>query len=179
MQRLNRFAARVEVEGTCHLVHVPTSGRLAELLVPGAEVRLLPARYPHRHTRYTLVLVRTRADAVQSGPDPEEGSQGLPAPPVWVDLRAAQANALFLQALRQGFWPELAGLGFQQREVFYADSRLDFALGPAQGSAAKGRSGCLVEVKSVTLVRAGKGLFPDAPTERGTRHLAALWKARA
>ncbi|MDI3281555.1 MAG: DNA/RNA nuclease SfsA, partial [Bacillota bacterium] len=48
-----------------------------------------------------------------------------------------------------------------------------------QGSAAKGRSSCLVEVKSVTLVRAGKGLFPDAPTERGTRHLAALREARA
>lgn len=179
LQRLNRFAARVEVEGTCHLVHVPTSGRLRELLVPGAEVRLLPARHHHRRTRYTLVLVRTGEDAVQSGPNLEGGGQGSSAPPVWVDLRAAQANALFLQALRQGFWPELVGLGFQRREVSYAHSRLDFALGPAGEPAFKNRPGCLVEVKSVTLVKAGRGLFPDAPTERGTRHLAALREAKA
>lgn len=154
LRRLNRFLAEVEVLGEgVRLAHVPTSGRLAELLIPGTEARL-ETHFGEsvRKTKYTLVLIRTGE--------------------IWVDLRAARANRLFEEALKLGLVPGLAGFPFWKREVGYHDSRLDFAL----REEATGRI-CLVEVKSVTLVREGTGFFPDAPTERGGRHLEELIRA--
>lgn len=86
---------------------------------------------------------------------------------VWVSVDARLPNPLFAEAFRNGSLPGFAGYTHLQSEVSLDDSRIDFLLtGPA------GRR--WVETKSVTLVKKGFALFPDAPTERGRRHLEAL-----
>jgi sugar fermentation stimulation protein A len=89
---------------------------------------------------------------------------------VWVSVDARLPNLLFAEAFRRGSLPGFAGYTHLQPEVRLDDSRIDFLLsGPA------GR--CWVETKSVTLVNEVIACFPDAPTERGRRHLHALIRA--
>lgn len=149
--RDNRFRARALLEGREVAVHVPNSGRLRELLVPERPVWLAPAHALGRKTAYDLALV--------------ELDGGL------VSVDARLPNALFHEALLQGGWG-WEGYSAIAREVQCGASRLDFCLtGPT------GR--CWVEVKSVTLVREGVALFPDAPTARGARHVRELTRAVA
>ena len=151
MARDNRFRARALLEDREVAVHVPNSGRLRELLVPERPVWLAPAGAVGRKTAYDLALV--------------ELDSGL------VSVDARLPNALFHEALLQGCWG-WEGYSAIRREVQCGASRLDFCLtGPA------GR--CWVEVKSVTLVREGVALFPDAPTTRGVRHVRELTRAVA
>lgn len=150
VRRDNRFRAVVEVDGRRVAAHVPTSGRLGELLTPGRELRLAPMPGPHRKTGYDLKLVRYAG--------------------VWVSVDARLPNNLFAEAFRAGSLPGFEGYTDLHPEVNLDDSRIDFLLtGPA------GR--CWVETKSVTLVEAGVARFPDAPTARGRRHLEALARA--
>jgi sugar fermentation stimulation protein A len=147
VQRDNRFRVVVEVDGQPATAHLPNSGRLGELLTPGREVRLAHGSNPHRKTAYDLKLVRYAG--------------------VWVSVDARLPNALFAEAFRVGVLPGLQGYTALQAEVALGKSRIDFLLtGPA------GR--CWVETKSATLVERGMARFPDAPTERGRRHLAAM-----
>jgi len=150
--RENRFRARVRLAGEEVPVHVPNPGRLSELLLPGQQVLLGEARAPHRVTDYDLLMVR------------------LPHTLVSIDARLP--NQLFQEALEGRALPEFAGLAVARREVEYGESRLDFLLEDEGGAGS-----CLVEVKSVTLVQEGIGLFPDAVTERGRRHLRELRRA--
>lgn len=149
LDRPNRFVAHVELDGRVETVHVKNTGRCRELLVPGAEVWLTEPGTPGRKTRYDLIAVR-------------KGSGLL----VNVDSQAPNAVA--------GEW--LAGLGFDRiiPEYRYGESRLDFFLERAHPG---GVEACLVEVKGCTLERGGVGWFPDAPTERGVRHLHTLRQA--
>ncbi len=140
IERLNRFCAAVEVEGQRVLAHVANSGRLRELLAPGMPVMVAPRSGEHRRTAYDLTLVRLTG--------------------TWVSADARFPPALVEEAVGQGRLEEFRGYGSLRREVRYGDSRLDIALHGVSAT-------CLVEVKSVTLVRNGVGLFPDAPTERG------------
>lgn len=152
LERLNRFAARVELvgRGGCR-VFVPNSGRLGELLVPGARVILIPREGPGRLTAFDLSMVYHGKTLVS------------------VDARLP--SRLVEVAVEAGLLPELAGYRELRREVRWGKSRLDFQLEGPGGA-------CLVEVKSVTLVRDGRACFPDAPTSRGTRHLEELAVAR-
>lgn len=145
--RDNRFRATVEVAGRLVPVHVPNSGRMRELLVPGAEVRLAPAHATGRRTAFDLALVRC--------------STG------WVSVDARLPPRLFAEWLREGGGGPLAGWQPIGAEVTLENSRVDLLLG-------RGNDRCWVETKSVTLVREGVALFPDAPTERGRRHVHAL-----
>lgn len=145
--RDNRFRATVEVAGRPVPVHVPNSGRMRELLVPGAEVRLAPAHAPGRRTAFDLVLVRSSGG--------------------WVSVDARLPPRLFAEWLQQGGSGPLAGWQPMEVEVAVGSSRVDLLL-------RRGDDRCWVETKSVTLVRGGVALFPDAPTERGRRHLHAL-----
>lgn len=123
-------------------------GRLEELLVPGVELRLRRAPDSSaRRTRYDLILAR----------------QGH----TWVSLVPTLANDLLAAALARGDVVGLRGARVTAREIRRGRSRLDFLL------AHRGRA-VWTEVKSVGLVRAGLALFPDAPTERGARHLLEL-----
>ena len=148
--RLNRFAAMVEMDGGEVLVHVANSGRMRELLVEGRRVLLRPVSGDHRKTAFDLALVdlgHTLASA---------------------DARLP--NLLVHEAFENGRLPQFAGYDALAREVTYGESRLDIAIdGPL--------SRCYIETKSVTLVEAGKGLFPDAPTSRGTKHVGSLSRA--
>ena len=145
--RLNRFAALMQVEGEETLVHVVNSGRLHELLRPENPMLIAPAYGTHRKTTYDLVLV-------------EVGG-------VLVSADATVPNVLVKEAIEGGRLPELAEFEHLTREAYMGSSRADILL--------SGRAGqCYVEVKSVTLVEDGVGLFPDSPTARGTRHILSL-----
>ncbi len=148
--RLNRFLAVVELDGEEVWVHVANSGRMHELLVPGYRVLIKPSPAAHRKTSFDLALVD-----------------------LGFTLASADArlpNSLVAEALAQGRLPQFAGYPEVQREVTFAESRLDFML-----QAASGR--CFVETKSVTLVIDGVALFPDAPTTRGAKHMRSLAQA--
>ena len=153
LERLNRFAALVEVAGAPSLVHVANSGRMRELLAPGNRVLLTPiAGAAHRKTRFDLALVDLG----------------------WT-LASADArlpNALVTEALREGRLPQFRDYPQLRQEVVFGESRLDLRLDGPAGT-------CYIETKSVTLVNDGVGLFPDAPTIRGVKHLGSLGQAVA
>ena len=148
VSRDNRFRVTVEVQGQPVWAHLPNSGRLGELLVPGRRAILIKRPSDRRKTQYDLHLIEL---------------QGR-----WVSLDARLPNDLVEEALLGGILPDLAGYSTVRREVPYGRSRLDFKL---EGDA---RPPCLVEVKSVTLVLDGLACFPDAVTMRGRRHLEEL-----
>ncbi len=151
IKRLNRFAALVDVEKREYLAHVPNSGRMGELLVPGYRVLLVPAPAgTTRKTVFDLALVDT-GDALSSA-----------------DARLP--NKLVAEAIAEGRLPQFAGYPAVRPESTFGESRLDFLLEGPEGS-------CYVETKSVTLVEDGIALFPDAPTLRGVKHLHSLMTA--
>ena len=152
LRRLNRFAALVDLEGRETLVHVANSGRMRELLVVGNVCWLRPAPGEHRKTAYDLVLVDIGHTLVSA-------DSRLP-------------NHLVHRAFLEGHLSQFANYSECHREVTYGVSRLDLALiGPA--------GTCFIETKSVTLVEEGAGLFPDAPTTRGRKHVFSLMHALA
>jgi len=146
-RRLNRFVAEAVIGGRAETVHVKNTGRLKELLVPGAEVSLAVAEHPGRKTRHSLVAVR------------KDGR--------WVNVDSQAPNAVLAEALAAGAVAELGRLDGWRREAVRGNSRFDFQF------ESEGRTGYM-EVKGVTLVSDGVALFPDAPTARGTKHLLEL-----
>ena len=150
ISRANRFACWVKAPKQV-LAHLPNSGRLHDLLVVGRRVYLHPAPDSGRKTPYDLLLVSL-------------GDQ-------LVSVDARLPSALVEEALRARALAPFRDYTQLQREVFLGRKRLDFLLRQ------DGRE-CFLEVKSVTLVEGGVGLFPDAPTLRGREHLQALLQAR-
>jgi sugar fermentation stimulation protein A len=147
LERVNRFLARVEVDGREVGVHVANSGRMKELFVPGWRVLVRPVTGQNRKTKFDLVLV-DMGFALAS-----------------VDTRIP--NTLVAEGVANGYLPQFTGYSELRREVTFGESRLDLMLGGPNGK-------CYIEVKSVTLVDKGVGLFPDAPTLRGAKHLQTL-----
>ena len=152
IRRENRFRAEVALHGTPVKVHVPNSGRMQELLVPGAKVWVQPAQNPERKTAYTLLLV-------------QQGDR-------YVCLNAHLANELAAFWLAHDLLPEFAGCTNIERERTIGKSRMDFKL-------QRGETSCYVEVKSVNLLVGDTARFPDAPTARGTKHLQELAHCKA
>ncbi len=150
LRRLNRFLVQLDTltgERRCHL---RDPGRLSELLVPGATVVFKERRGSSgRKTDCEVLLVW-------------DGK-------VWTVVNSGLHSTLAEEVLRSSFLPELSGFTKLRREVRFGDSRVDFLL--------EGVTTTLLEVKGCTLVRNGKALFPDAPTERGRRHILNLIKA--
>ena len=145
LRRPNRFIAHVLLDGAEAVCHVKNTGRCRELLVPGAEVYVQRAANPARKTAWDLI-------AVQKG-------ERL------INMDAAAPNAVFGEWLRTGgagFVPELV-----QPESRHGDSRFDFYF-------ETGGRRVFAEVKGVTLEAEGVVRFPDAPTERGVKHLRGL-----
>jgi sugar fermentation stimulation protein A len=149
--RDNRFRVTVEVEGRAVSAHLPNSGRLGELLVPGRRVLLIHRPGIQRKTAYDLSLIEL------------DGR--------WVSLDARLPNDLVAEALRDQRLFPLRGYPVVRREVTFGRSRFDFLL------EAPDRQPFLLEVKSVTLVVDGLGCFPDAVTARGRRHVQELAEA--
>jgi sugar fermentation stimulation protein A len=150
-ERPNRFSAFVKVEDKILLAFLPNPGRMHELLIPGTEVFLIESLKENRKTSYDLIGVSYNDQRVS------------------VDSRVP--NKLVLEALRNGDIEELAEYNIIKPEYGYGHTRFDFFL-------ANKRESCLLEVKSVTLVKDGVAMFPDAVTKRGKRHVNDLVKAK-
>lgn len=148
LDRPNRFIAHVETADGVETVHVKNTGRCRELLVPGATVYLERGTNPNRKTAYDLIAV-------------EKGD-------LLINMDAQAPNKVFAEWAASGaFLPEVTAI---HSEYVYGDSRLDFCLETPKGLH-------LVEVKGVTLEENGAARFPDAPTERGVKHIRELQKA--
>ena len=144
LSRPNRFIAHVEIAGKEEIVHVKNTGRCRELLQPGAEVWCQESTNPNRKTKFDLITVR-KGDRL-----------------INMDSQAPNIAA--------GEWLKAGGLGEVRNlkaESFHGDSRFDFAF-------EKDGKQCFLEVKGVTLENDGVCAFPDAPTERGVKHLKGL-----
>ena len=148
MRRVNRFVAEVLVEGRTETVHVKNTGRLRELLIPKAKVTLQRVESPDRKTPYDLISVyKPRLK--------------------WVNIDSLAPNELMKQQIMSLEYDAV------KPEYSYGDSRIDFYM-ERQGQK------YLTEVKGCTLaadLRRGIGLFPDAPTGRGVKHLDELASA--
>ena len=171
--RLNRFAATVSLDGREVTVHVANSGRMRELFQPGNLCYLTEMPGAHRKTRYDLSLVaisRPDVAAIRESPAPYIEARAPDGDRILVSADARLPNALVWEAWRDGILPHLEGYPNARREVRYHDSRLDLVLQWPDGD-------CYVEIKSVTLVQDGIARFPDAPTDRGRRHVETLVRA--
>lgn len=148
LDRPNRFIAHVELDGQTETVHVKNTGRCRELLVPGCTVYLEKGTTPGRKTAYDLIAV-------------EKGDR-------LINMDAQAPNRVFAEWAGAGhFLPNVTAI---RPEYRYGDSRLDFCVETEGGT-------CLVEVKGVTLEAEGRAFFPDAPTERGVKHIRELQRA--
>lgn len=150
-KRPNRFVAEVEIDGNIEIAHVPNTGRCKELLVEDAEVYLLPSDNPNRKTKFTLHFVVNKNKLVS--------------------LYSQEANRIVYDAIKSDKISELKGYSIVEREKTVDNSRIDIYLSNENEQ-------CYVEVKGVTLIIDEEARFPDAPTERGTKHLKELIKLK-
>jgi len=150
LSRPNRFIAQIDVDGTETTVHVKNTGRCRELLVPGVRVYLSVSDNPQRKTKYDLIAVEKRRE-------------GHPA--LLVNMDSQVPNDVAAEWLPQsGLFSAGAVI---RRESVWRNSRFDFYIedGPRK---------MFLEVKGVTLEHDGHASFPDAPTERGVKHIHEL-----
>jgi sugar fermentation stimulation protein A len=150
LSRPNRFMIRCESDGKHLSAFLPNPGRLQELLLPGRVIHLTrEAQSRSRKTRYTVV-------AVERGSHP-------------IMLHTHRTNEVAKYLLQTGKLPGAEKMKIIQSEVRVGASRFDFLL-------KENDKKILLEVKSCTLVGRSVAMFPDAVTERGTRHLRELAK---
>ena len=147
LKRPNRFIAHVEINGQREVCHVKNTGRCRELLPEGAAVWCQQAQNPERKTKFDLIAVK-------------KGHR-------LINMDSQAPNAAVKEWLQAGGLGQITNL---RPETFYGQSRFDFAF-------TKDETPCYLEVKGVTLETDGVCAFPDAPTERGTRHLRELIRA--
>ena len=148
ISRPNRFIAHIDINGTDEVCHVMNTGRMKELLLPGAEVFLCAAKNPQRKTKYDLIGVR-RADGEI------------------INIDSIAPNKVAGEYVRKLF-PDAVTV---KPETFFEKSRFDFYIEDNNNK-------IFLEVKGVTLNIDGEARFPDAPTERGAKHLHELIEAK-
>lgn len=152
IRRYKRFLAEVELkDGSVITAHTPNTGSMAGCAEPGSRVWLSLSDNPKRKYRWSWELVEVKAG-------------------VLVGINTGMSNRLVEEAINSGLIDSLAGYETIRREVRYGKekSRIDLLL------ESDGEPPCYVEVKNVTLVEGDRALFPDAVTERGTKHLREL-----
>ena len=147
LARPNRFIAHVQIGGQVEICHVKNTGRCRELLPTGAEVWCQESDNPARKTKYDLITVR-------------KGER-------LINMDSQAPNAAVREWLLAGGFGEISEL---RPETVHGDSRFDFSF-------LKDGRRCFLEVKGVTLENDGVCAFPDAPTERGSKHLRGLARA--
>lgn len=152
LSRPNRFIAHVEVDGVQEVCHVKNTGRCRELLVPGCTVCLEESDNPARKTRFDLVAVK------------KERPQGA----LLINMDSQAPNKVFGEWAQTHLRPDLTLL---RPETKFGNSRFDFYWESTSGRG-------FVEVKGVTLEDDGVVRFPDAPTERGVKHIEELIQAK-
>ncbi len=147
LARPNRFVAHVQIQGETEIVHVKNTGRCRELLPVGAQVWCQQSDNPNRKTKYDLITVR-------------KGNR-------LINMDSQAPNLAAKEWLAAGGLGEIQNL---RAETKHGDSRFDFSF-------VKDGKTCFLEVKGVTLENDGICAFPDAPTERGAKHLRGLTEA--
>lgn len=152
IKRPNRFQAYVIINGEETLVHVPNTGRCKEILIPHTKVALREEDNPNRKTKYDLI----------------GGYKG----DKFINIDSQVPNKVVEEALKEGKIRGLEEYNTIQREKFFGNSRFDFKLKNLKGEE------YYLEVKGVTFEEGGVASFPDAPTERGKKHLLELIDAK-
>ena len=147
LARPNRFIVHVEIDGQMEICHVKNTGRCRELLTPGAQVWCQRSNNPNRKTKYDLITVK-KGDRL-------------------INMDSQAPNTAAKEWLLSGGLGDVSDL---KAEYTHGDSRFDFSF------LMEGKR-CFLEVKGVTLEDDGVCAFPDAPTERGVKHLKGLTQA--
>lgn len=154
LSRPNRFIAKVNIEGVIETVHVKNTGRCKELLINGAVVYLSKSDNPLRKTKYDLIAVEKVL---------EDGKRLL------INMDSQIPNFVVCEFLENS--DLFSNEAIIKREVTFENSRFDIFVKD------KNRKS-FIEVKGVTLEKDGLAMFPDAPTERGVKHLRELIEAK-
>ncbi len=149
--RPNRFIAMVEIDGKIEKCHVKNTGRCRELLLPDAEIYLEKSGNPQRKTAYDLIGVKKGELLINM--DSQAPNKAVKE---WLEEEAYFKHVTFIKP-----------------ECKYGNSRIDFYLETEEGRK------IFIEVKGVTLEEEGIARFPDAPTERGIKHIQELQQAVA
>ena len=149
ISRPNRFIAYIEIDGKEEICHVMNTGRMKELLLPGAEVFLCKAKNPQRKTKFDLIGVRRTDGEI-------------------INIDSIAPNKVAGEYVKTLF----PGSKIVKPETFFEKSRFDFYI---EDNFDK----IFLEVKGVTLNVEGQARFPDAPTERGAKHLHELIEAKS
>ncbi len=146
LERSNRFVGTVEINGEAQTVHIKNTGRCKELLVPGTQVVLAVSDNPSRKTKYDLIAVYKQGTLL-------------------INMDSQLPNDLVAEWLpKSGIFSANA---VYSREVTYGNSRFDLCVKDEENTA-------FIEVKGVTLEENGYCRFPDAPTQRGLKHIKEL-----
>ncbi|MGL5439608.1 MAG: DNA/RNA nuclease SfsA [Filifactoraceae bacterium] len=149
ISRPNRFIANVLIDGKEEIVHVKNTGRCKELLLPNSKIFLEDCQSPTRKTRYDLISVYKRDRLI--------------------NMDSQVPNDVVEELLKtKNFLPDIHHI---KREQFFGNSRFDFYVEYQDKKA-------YMEVKGVTLETDNIAMFPDAPTQRGTKHLRELVQAK-
>ena len=147
LSRPNRFIAHIELDGAVEVCHVKNTGRCRELLIPGCTVWCQRSDNPSRKTKFDLIAVQ-KGDRL-------------------INMDSQAPNKAAGEWLASGGLGEISDL---RAEVKHGDSRYDFSF-------VKDGKRCFLEVKGCTLENDGVCAFPDAPTERGAKHIRGLTAA--
>lgn len=158
IDRPNRFIAHVKVDGAVVTVHVKNTGRCKELLVPGCIVYLEKSANPERKTPYDLIAV-----------EKENALQGGQTVLINMDSQAPNKVAREWILSNKERFPKITLL---KPECTHGNSRFDFYVEYRDSCGEAKRM--FLEVKGCTLEKGGHALFPDAPTERGVKHVREL-----
>lgn len=150
IERINRFIAKVWINGQEEYVHVKNTGRCKELFIPGVTVFVQKSNNPDRKTQYSLISLYKNT--------------------LHINIDSQVPNAVVYEGILQGKVTEFKDLLHLKREVTYGNSRFDLYY---ETSHQRG----FIEVKGVTLETDGIACFPDAPTTRGKKHVLELIKA--
>ena len=151
--RANRFIAEVEIDGEIVKAHLPNTGRCKELLIDGTTVYLKPSDNPNRKTKYSLYLIENNGALVA--------------------MYSQEASKIVIDAISNKKIKELSGYEVVESEKTIGNSRIDIYLANLDSNK-NPIDETYVEVKSVTLIKDGIAQFPDAPTERGRKHLELI-----
>lgn len=152
IRRPNRFQGYIYLNEEELMVHVPNTGRCKEILLPGCTVLLREEKNPLRKTAYDLIAAY-------------KGEQ-------LINIDSHIPNSVVEEALKAGKIEKLKAYSIIEREKTYGNSRFDFKLTSDEGEE------YYLEVKGVTYEENGKTMFPDAPTERGRKHLLELMEVK-
>lgn len=155
IKRPNRFQAYVNINGEEMMVHVPNTGRCREILVEDSTVVLREETNPLRKTKYDLIAGYKNGKII--------------------NIDSQIPNKVVDEALKNKKIKKLEKYDIIEREKSFGNSRFDFKLGKSSKAGKNVLSSeYYLEVKGVTFEENGKAMFPDAPTDRGRKHLYEL-----